>query len=380
MTDPAACRAVLEAALADPARLDAVARQTLAAASAPILESALRDLAAAHGAAALPVLATLAADEAARDVRRAARRALYRLSQQGVTVPAKPPRRAVFERRPEQPGRAWLSGIDGTGSRAVWVLFEGGFGGTALCSLIVNDTAGILDVAGGAITKKRLEEELKSLRASQKLPWIEVPPARAVGAVAEALALHARLGTSPPAAFERWKPLFENLRRGGVGGHVGAPHVQHEAHGGNKPGDPALLERATELLALPELASWFIDPESVQSDSLALLEARESRLVVSDQIKAEREAAIVARIIERELGPDVRRRWARRLDEMAFVFDATGRPEPAAIARAAAAALADESRDVTRQAFATGLARRALEIAGEVAAGRLRAADVSRKP
>ena len=380
MTDPAACRAVLEAALADPARLDAVARQTLAAASAPTLESALRDFAAAHGAAALPVLATLAADEAARDVRRAARRALYRLSQQGVTVPAKPPRRAVVARRPEQPGRAWLSGIDGTGSRAVWVLFEGGFGGTALCSLIVNDTAGILDVAGGAITKKRLEEELKSLRASQKLPWIEVPPARAVGAVAEALALHARLGTSPPAAFERWKPLFENLRGGGVGGHVGAPHVQHEAHGGNKPGDPALLERATELLALPELASWFIDPESVQSDSLALLEARESRLVVSDQIKAEREASIVTRIVERELGPDGRRRWARRLDEMAFVFDATGRPEPAAIARAAAAALADESRDVTRQAFATGLARRALEIAGEVAAGRLRAADVSRKP
>ena len=380
MTDPAACRAVLEAALAEPARLDAAARQTLAAAAAPTLESALRDFAATHGAAALPVLATLAADEAARDVRRAARRALYRLSQQGVTVPAKPPRRPVVERRPEQPARAWFSGIDGTGSRAVWVLFEGGFGGTTLCSLIVNDTAGILDVAGGAITKKRLEEELKSLRASQKLPWIEVPPARAMGAVAEALALQERLGTSPPAAFERWKLLFEKARGLPVG--AGGPR-----HG---PPDPpvvappaantALVERAAELLALPELASWFIDPESVQSDSLALLEARESRLVVSDQIKAEREAAIVARIVERELVPDVRRRWARRLDEMAFVFDATGRPEPAGLARVAAAALADETRNVTQQPFATGLARRALEIAGEVAAGRLRAADVSRKP
>jgi len=380
MTDPGACRAVLEAALADPARLDAVARQTLAAASAPTLESALRDFAAAHAAAALPVLATLAADEAARGVRRAARRALYRLSQQGVTVPAKSPRRAVVERRPEQPGRAWFSGIDGTGSRAVWVLFEGGFGGTALCSLIVNDTVGILDVAGGAITKKRLEEELKSLRASQKLPWIEVPPARAVGAVAEALALHGSVGTSPPAPFERWKSVFESAR----GLPVGAGGPRHGPPDPPTAGTPrvdlTLAERATELLALPELASWFIDPESVQSDSLALLEARESRLVVSDQVKAEREAAIVTRIVERELGPDVRRRWARRLDEMAFVFDATGRPEPAAIARAAAAALADESRDVTRQAFATGLVRRALEIAGEVAAGRLRAADVSRKP
>jgi hypothetical protein len=369
MTDPGACRAVLEAALAEPARLDAVARQTLAAADEPTLETALREFAAAHGAAAVPVLTTLAADEAARGVRRAAKRTLYRLAQQGVAAPARPARRAVVERRPERAARAWLSGVDGTGSRAVWVLFEGGFGGGALCSLIVNDVAGILDVAGGEITKKRLEEELKSLRASQKLPWIEVPPTRAIIAVVDALALHARLGTSPPAAFGRWRTAFE--------------HAAVTANAPPRPterADAALAERAGELLAMPELASWFIDPEAVQSDSLALLEARESRLVVSDQIKTEREAAIVARIVERELVPEARQRWARRLEDMAFVFDATGRPAPAAIARATAAALADDTRDVVRQPFASGLARRALDIAGEVAAGRLRAADVSRKP
>jgi hypothetical protein len=369
MTDSAACRAVLEAALAEPRRLDVAARQTLAAVGEPMLETVLREFAAAHGAAALPVLTTLAGDEAARGVRRAAKRALYRLAQQGVSAPAPAARRPVVERRPERPVRAWFSGVDGTGSRAVWVLFEGGFGSTALCSLIVNDVAGIRDVAGGEITKKRLEEELKSLRASQKLPWIEVPPARATAAVADALALHARLGTAPPPAFARWRPIFESVTDGPAAMDAARTAV-----------DPALAERGADLLALPELASWFFDPEAVQSDALALLEARQSRLVVSDQIKSEREAAIVTRIVERELAPEARRRWARRLDEMAFVFDATRRPEPAAIARAAAAALADETRDVARQPFATGLARRALDIAGEVAAGRLRAADVSRKP
>ena len=368
MTDSAACRAVLEAALADPARLDVAARQTLGAAAEPLLDQALRDFAAAHGASALPVLTTLAADDHARGVRRAAKRALYRLAQQGVTAPARPARRPVVERQPERAARAWLSGIDGTGSRAVWVLFEGGFGGSALCSLIVNDVAGILDVAGGDITRKRLEEELRSLRASQKLPWIEVPAPRAVAVVLDALALHARLGTSPPAAFARWRPRFESAT---------PPDAAPPA---SSPVDRSLAERAGDLLAMPELASWFIDPEAVQSDALALLEARESRLVVSDQIKAEREAGIVTRIVERELVPDVRRRWSRRLDEMAFVFEATGRTEPAAVARAAAAALADESHDLGRQPFATGLARRALEIAGEIAAGRVKAADVSRKP
>src|SRR5439155_1546566 len=167
--------------------------------------------------------------------------------------------RAVLEAALAEPAvRAWLSGIDGTGSRAVWVLFEGGFGGATLCSLIVNDTAGILDVAGGDITKKRLEEELKSLRASQKLPWIEVEPARALRAVVEALTLHATLGTTPPAAFDRWKAPFESAR----GLHAGAGGPRH-----GPPDPPAadtpLFERAGELLALPELASWFLDPESV---------------------------------------------------------------------------------------------------------------------
>src|SRR5262249_8196490 len=271
----------------------------------------------------------------------------------GVTAPAPPAGGPVIGRQPERPVRAWLSGVDGTGSLAVWVLFEGGFGSGALCSLIVNDVAGILDVAGGQITRKRLEQELKSLRASQKLPWIEVPPARATALVTDALGLHARLGTSPPTAFARWRAAFETSA-------VDASPTP------SAPVDAALAERAAELLALPELASWFIDPESVQSDALALLESRESRLVVSDQIKAEREATLGDGIVERGLPPGVRRRWARRLDDMAYVFDATARPEPAAIARAAAAALADEGRDVTRQPFATGLARRALEIAGEV--------------
>src|SRR2546422_8062456 len=40
-------------------------------------------------------------------------------------------------------------------------------------------------------------------------PWVECDPARAVGLVAEALALHAAEGTAPPEAFARWRRLFD---------------------------------------------------------------------------------------------------------------------------------------------------------------------------
>ena len=361
----AACRAALEAALAGAPLAATIA--TLSATPETVVDAALRDFAQAHGGAALPVIAAIAEDPGARAVRRAARRALYRLAQKGVTAASRTPARPVVARRAERPARAWLSGIDGTGSRAVWVLFDGGFGATSLCSLIVNDVVGILEVAGGEITKKRLDTELAALRANQKLPWIEVAPPRAVAAVHAALALHGRLDTAPPAAFARWQPAFE---------HAAAEPTPSST----VPPDPTLLERVSELLGLPELASWFVDPESVQSESLELAQTRESRLVVSDQIKAEREAAVIERVIEREFTPETRERWARRLEEMAFVFAATDRPEPAKIAAASAAALRDAAHDVRRQPFPAALARRGLELAGEVAAGRLSAADVSRRP
>src|SRR5207244_4469212 len=231
-----------------------------------------------HGAAALPLLSSFA-DHTTRSLRRPARRVIYRLTQRGVTIaPAASAARPLVAQGDTRPVRAWLSGIDGTGSRASWILFEGPFGALRLCSLILNDEIGILDAAGGDITRRRLE------------------------------------------------------------------------------------------------------PERVQPEAVEMLQARESRLVVSDQIKAEHREAVITRVVERELTPEVRGRWARRLAEMALVFDSAGRGEHAALAGAAAAELGDDTRDAHRHPLARQLAARALEVAGEVALGRLSAADATRRP
>lgn len=363
--DTAACRAALESARARPEALDPALLRTLTAAPQAALDAALRDFEKAHGAAALSVVERLAAAPAARAVRKVARRSLYRLRQLGVAPAPVRGARPVVERRAEGASRAWISGVDGSGSRAVWVLFEGGVGSATLCSLIVNDVEGILEIAGGDVTKKRLERELRVLRASQKLPWIETEPARAVALVHAALARHRERGTAPPSGFERWRRLFERERPAAATAPPAAP-------------DPALAARATELLQLPELAGWFLDPAAAHADALEILQSRESRLVVSEQVKAEREAEIAARVAARELGPEARARWADRLCEMAYVFDATARPELARIALAAAAALPDA--DPARDPFLSALARRGIEYAGEVATGRVRADEVSRAP
>lgn len=360
-----AARAALDAALAGPEGATAALRE-LASLPEDVLDALLAAFATTHAAAALPVLTRLAAAPADRAVRRAARRALYRLSQRGVMAAAAPTRPLV-ERQSERASRAWLSGIDGSGSRAAWIVFEGAYSGLRLCSLILNDTLGVTEVAGGDITRKRLERELATLRASQKLPWVETDPARAVGLVAEALALHEARQTSPPAAFAPWRPSF-----------VGASPAPPPALPADA--DPALVERSASLLERPELAGWFLDPETVQSDAVELLESRESRLVLSDQLKAEREDAIVGRVVEREFQEAMSARFTRRLGEMALIFEAAGDPEAAALAGAAARSLAEGRPEPRRHPFVRALATRALEVAGEVALGRISAADASRKP
>src|SRR2546425_11784214 len=145
------------------------------------------------------------------------------------------------------------------------------------CSLTLNAVVGSTGVAGGGIAKGRHEAELAWVRAAQQLPWVETEPARAVGLVAEGLQIHRERGTSPPSEFGRWQPFFAE---------VTAAEPPNAAVA-----DPLLLARSAELLALPEMAGWFLDPETVQSDALEIQEARQSRLVASDQIKAERQGA-----------------------------------------------------------------------------------------
>jgi len=361
----AACLDALERALAEGNPVE------LADCPPAALDAALRELIRRRGESAGPLLRSLAERSPAKALRKAARLAIYRLEQSGVRLPAlvAPASPPVIARRAERAVRSWLSGIDGSGSRAVWILFEGGLGGgLLLCSLLLNDETGILEVAGGPITRRRLEREQAALREHQKLPWVEADPSHACRLVMEALALHARLGTDPAAGFSRWRRLF-----------TATPPAPSGSAELPSP-DSALLERSAELAELPELGGWFVEPGLVQEDGLALLQTRESRLVVSDQIKAEREAAIVDGVITRLFTPDARGRWGRRLEEMALVFRATGRDDAAALASAAAVALVDEGRPATGIPIVRALAQRGVEVATEVALGRVKLADVSRAP
>ncbi len=393
--------AALDALVGTEAGAGAVAA-ALATIPAGEVPNALRLLTKTHGAAALPVLrqclrarpewaeaaaaalatlptheaaAALAATEATaptKAVRTAVRRALYRLRQAGITPPAAP--------RPQPvpagptPREAWASAIDGTGSRACWLALEGPLGEQTLLAAILNDVAGVLDFTGGPIAKKRLAERLRAVQAESPLPWVAVPAAWALHLFREASRRHQVAGTAAPGELARWLAAL------GEPAAAPEPPVYARLDVARLAADPTPLEQSAELLALPELAGWFLDPATVQTEALELLQAKESRLVVSDQIKAERHAAVIDRVIDGQLEPAARGLWQRRLEEEAFVLLETGRPVEARRALAVAHALADPARPARHLPFVRALVERSLEVAGEVALGRVPADTASRAP
>jgi hypothetical protein len=394
--------AALEALVGEEPSADALAA-ALSTIPAAELADTLRLLAKNHSLAAVPLLArclggrpecaaaaaqalgTVPSQDAAdalagleraqlpKAVRTAVRRALYRLRQAGI-APAPPPAPpAVAPVRPVA-RQAWASAVDGTGSRACWIVLEHPLGERTLLAAVLNDVAGILDFAGGPIAKKRLDERLRAVRAESPLPWVEVPAAWGLRLLAEARERHGAAGTPAPAELARWEAVL------GDAAPAGPPPIHARISPASLADDPRPLEASAALLELPELTDWFLDPPAVQSEALALLQARESRLVVSDQVKAEREAAIVDQVIETHFGPEARRLWQRRLEEQAFVLHETGRPAEAVQAVAVALALAETERPVHRIPFVRALVERSLQVAGEVALGRLTADDVRRVP
>jgi len=390
--------AALEALVGGGEPTDEAVDAALATIPVDALEPALRWLAREHGAAALPILRRCLASRperavaaaqalgslhqpeaaealeaaetgaAAKVVRTAARRALYRLRQAGI------------DRRPPPPtaaprvglGEAWMSAVDGTGGRGLWLTLTGPYGERTLLAAMLSDENGLMDFSAGAIAKKRVEERLRALQAESPLPWVAVPPGWAWATLVGAAERARATGGTVPADLDHWVAR--------LGSPAPEPAPIHARLPADLLEDPAHLERSAALLGVAEFAGWFLDPASVASESLEWLQARESRLVVSNQIKAERLAALVDRIIETRFDPATRRLWQGRLNEQAYVLLSLGRPAEAASTVAVARALADPETRLTHISFLRALVERSLEIAGEVATGRLSAEAVSRAP
>jgi hypothetical protein len=312
------------------------------------------DLAIVHrlGAVAKPESADLLRrieQTASKDLRKEIKRSLYRLEQRGVEVPAP----ARSEPRPAPMGAAiegYVSAFDGRGDRLVW-LVKPRPGSVLHLFAVVNDPRGLREVALNRLTRKGLREIQDELRTKHDIRFVSVDWRHADRILQASLewahgcgeavdgdypALRAQLTAEPPAA--ELPPILDQLRL--------------------TPTDRDLVDSA-EILLEPEMRTWLLSEDLANKAAEELVEIRNSPLVLNDAQLTERFDAVNDRIVEQAFGGELLPSWQRRLEEMAYYFAKTSRPDRARQAAAAARALR-EGRPPSEIPFCSIYVRRTL--------------------
>jgi len=357
--DEAAAKAAELLALGPEA--DPLARLRELAGDAPRGATALVDALGASGSAdAAPILAAIAERTPDKELRKAARRALHRLQSVGVAAPLVPrtprPDRTMADhpRLIDAPATA----TDGVGSRLVWLGLEPPTGGLLGYSLLLNDVVGMKDCLFAETTRRKFQERVQAFRAHSKLTVVTLPGDYAVALVSEALALNRESGVTVPRDY-----LFHQAALGELPPPPTDALIHRYVSRGQAFLLPDLLESAEDLLEEAELDGWLFGYKETKDRAHELRRSRESRLILTAEPPEARERRIVDAAVDELFTPTMRRAMRRRLEEVAYVFWATGRERTARQAVAAAGALGAGS--LRGHAFARAMVLRSLEIAAE---------------
>jgi len=307
--------------------------------------------------AALAALTELERTTASKDIKREARRSLFKLAQRGMSIPrsedagaAKP--RPALKLGPEIEG--FISSVDGAGARLVWLTRPQPDGGLQLLQGMVSDRAGLERASGALIKRKELRERAQTIKESHGVTMIPAPWEYADQMLYEGYEKAKSLGQGATERFSSLRSAFNPLKP------KPAPHPIYSRLSPDGARSEAWRERSRRLLDEPEFRFWILDDDWMKPYLGRVEQARESRLVLNEVQKEERVSAIVRDAAREIFAGETGRIFARRMEDMALYLLETGREEPAKLALAVALQLAEGEPGILDISFLTGLAQKSL--------------------
>lgn len=272
-----------------------------------------------------------------KNVQKSVKRALYKFKSRGIPVPdydagkESPVFRAEVE---EAEPLASLSPLAGDGTRGVIVVLPKMPLGMDLGVGIVNDEEGIIDFFSGRFGKKRANE-IKDSFAQSFEPMIDVSLDHAAAilenayrrneaAAGEAVRNYLRIR---PELLEKTTPLEQ------------APILERITDASAE----ALTESLVEKLLDHELMeTWVIDPEALRPVAEEIIKAEESRILVTENQRAERITEIKEKALITIFDDQKKARLKDRLEETAFIFYKLGYEDYARLSLSAALSLEEK--------------------------------------
>jgi len=335
----------------------------------PALEGAVVALAGGSDSpAAGETLSRLTAATRDKSVKREIKRALYKLAQRGLwrTPDGAPPPavRDLLGPADDEP-EAWLSAIDPTGARLLWMARRSGAGMASLSALI-DERRGLVEFYAGETTRKSLRQAQRDLSDKSGVALIAAPWPHVDALLVHAVAVAADDARSAEVARAR-REIVPHPEEGPV-----PPPVDALVDRAAAASDAAALDASASALLQRELGGWLLPRDWVEPSLQGVEDAQSSLVIVSPQQQEERLRDALLRAAEDAFAPEGRRAlFAARLDESAYLLARRGETS---LARAlvAAAEAARGGRPIAEIPVLAQLAARSFAIALELRARKSR--------
>jgi hypothetical protein len=303
-----------------------------------------------HSVEALLAMAAATSDKL---VRKEIHRSLYRLERRGLQTPqpvaARP---ALVASAPVLEG--YLSAVDGSGDQLVW-LAKPRPGSMAHVFAVINDPSGLREVELSETTRKALRQVRQQLLDKHELRMID----------ADWRYCDYLIDRACRWATEKAHPIsgdYPRLRAQIIKQPVTAmpPLILARLDADAVRRDPQFVAESGKLLDEKEFRTWFFDSGALKPYLDEVVAAKSSPLILGPAQQQERATSVADRAVEELFGGDLRPSWVRRLEEMAYFFHVTQRPQQAKQALAVALALDASTRGGREIGFCEQLARTSL--------------------
>ncbi len=277
------------------------------------------------------VLVTWEEKASDKELRHEIRRSLYKMSQKGLVAKREAPTPAIFA--PLEP-EGYLSPIDGSGDRLLWVVKAKAGKGLQYLSAVVNEPEGLRYFDFAEINRKKLRQIRQDFTTRMQMTLVEVPWRYCDAVMYEGYERAKAKENKEADAYLSFRTHLLNAPAQPVEAPL-STYLDTEAIAT----DAILLQTSALMLHEPEFQLWLLDHERGHHYTDKISQVQESPLILNrfqqqDRLQTVIDSATIE-VFEGEAGVA----YARRLEEMALYLAAAARIEAAKRALAVSLAL-----------------------------------------
>jgi hypothetical protein len=308
--------------------------------------------------AAVEMLSGLERGADNKELRKQARRSLFKLGQRGLVIAPAEPRpasaAALFSHAPAI--EAYMSPPDGGGGYLLWLTKAEPNHGLQMIQAMLHSREGLLRIGGAQVPRKQLRKMTQDIKSDHGATMIAVPWEFADRALYEGYETAKARGQSGLENFHELRSVIASGKPKALAHPIYDKLKPDEAREG------AWRETSRRLLDEPELRYWVLADDWLQALLPQLEEAQSSRLVLNPAQKEERLSAIVRDAVKTLCRGLEGKAWQRRMEDMALYFFVTGRIPQAKLALAVALQVGEGDPGPLDISFLTGLVRKSFTI------------------